>query len=113
VLGVLPYLHGLYLDAEDALPRGQSSKSDAKLKVVAPALPRIFNATDLDPLRLHPEVDFRFIGPEAPPAADLIVLPGSKSVQSDMNWLRAHGWDEALRRHLRYGGKLIGICGGM
>jgi adenosylcobyric acid synthase len=41
------------------------------------------------------------------------VLPGSKSVRADLAWLRAHGWDAALRKHLRYGGKLIGICGGL
>ncbi|HEX5802356.1 MAG TPA: cobyric acid synthase [Azospira sp.] len=117
VLGVLPYLHGLYLDAEDALPRGAEAKGATKLKVVAPAYPRISNHNDLDPLRFHPEVDFRFVGPnEAPPggddAVDLIVLPGSKAVQADLAWLRAHGWEDAIRRHLRYGGKLIGICGG-
>jgi len=113
VLGVLPYLHGLYLDAEDALPRGREAKAVTKLKVIAPAYPRISNHNDLDPLRFHPEVDFRFVGPnEAPPAADLIVLPGSKAVQADLAWLREHGWDTAIARHLRYGGKLIGICGG-
>ena len=26
---------------------------------------------------------------------------------------REHGWDEQLARHLRYGGRLIGICGGL
>ena len=117
VLGVLPYLHGLYLDAEDAIARGavdQGASHGRRLKVVAPAFPRISNHTDLDPLRLHPEVDFRFVGPgEAPPeAVDLIILPGSKSVQGDLAWLRQHGWDRAIDRHLRYGGKLIGICGG-
>ena len=114
VLGVLPYLHGLYLDAEDALPRDAEKKSAAKLRVVAPAYPRISNHNDLDPLRFHPEVDFRFVGPhETPPACDLIVLPGSKAVQADLNWLREMGWEDAIRRHLRYGGKLIGICGGL
>jgi len=113
VLGVLPYLHGLYLDAEDALPRETLPKTATKLKAIAPAFPRISNHNDLDPLRFHPEVDFRFIGPgEPPPAADLIVLPGSKAVQADLGWLRAHGWEPAIQRHLRYGGKLIGICGG-
>jgi adenosylcobyric acid synthase len=113
VIGVLPYLHGLYLDAEDALPREAMKKDATKLKVIAPAFPRISNHNDLDPLRFHPEVDFRFIGPgEVPPPADLIVLPGSKAVQADLNWLRANGWEEPLQRHLRYGGKLIGICGG-
>ena len=114
VLGVLPYLHGLYLDAEDAVPRTQEAKSEARLKVIAPAYPRISNHNDLDPLRFHPDVDFAFIGPhEAPPPCDLIVLPGSKSVQADLNWLREMGWEGAITRHLRYGGKLIGICGGL
>jgi adenosylcobyric acid synthase len=27
--------------------------------------------------------------------------------------LREQGWDAAIHRHLRYGGKLIGICGGL
>ncbi len=114
VLGVLPYLHGLHLDAEDALPAHADAKPAARLRAIAPALPRISNATDCDALRLHPEVDFRFVGPGEPvPPADLIVLPGSKSVAADLAWLRAQGWEAALLRHLRYGGKLVGICGGM
>jgi adenosylcobyric acid synthase len=84
------------------------------LKVVVPVLPRISNHTDFDPLRLHPQVDLQFIGPgQAIPAADLIILPGSKSVRSDLAYLRANGWDAAINRHLRYGGKLLGICGGL
>ncbi|MBP9712441.1 MAG: cobyric acid synthase [Sterolibacterium sp.] len=119
VLGVLPYLHGLHLDAEDALPKTCAIHATAKatadrLHVIAPALPRISNATDCDPLRLHPQVDFHFISPnESIPPADLIVLPGSKAVAADLAWLRAQGWESALRRHLRYGGKVIGICGGL
>jgi adenosylcobyric acid synthase len=54
-------------------------KRRRRLRVVAPAYPRISNHNDLDPLRFHPEVDFRFVGPhDAPPPCDLIVLPGSK-----------------------------------
>lgn len=114
VLGVLPYLQGLHLDAEDALPREHDGGGDETLRVVVPALPRISNHTDFDALRLHPDVALSYVGPGEPvPAADLIVLPGSKSVRADLAWLRAHGWDAALHRHLRYGGKLIGICGGL
>lgn len=114
VIGVLPYLHGLYLDAEDALPRGKLAKTGARLKVVAPAYPRLSNHNDFDPLRFHPEVDFTVVGAhDAPPPCDLIVLGGSKAVQADLDWLRSMGWEEAIRRHLRYGGKLIGICGGL
>ncbi|MBS1190816.1 MAG: adenosylcobyric acid synthase (glutamine-hydrolyzing) [Rhodocyclaceae bacterium] len=113
VLGVLPYLHGLFLDAEDAIATSTVEKRGAKLKVAALAYPRVSNHNDLDPLRLHPEVDFSWVGPgQALPAADLVVLPGSKAVRADLEWLRAQGWEKALQRHLRYGGKVVGLCGG-
>ena len=114
VLGVLPYLHDLHLEAEDAVDVRQATKTGELLKVVVPVLPRISNHTDFDPLRLHPQVALSFVGPgQAIPPADLIVLPGSKSVRADLAFLRAQGWEEAIRRHLRYGGKVIGICGGL
>ena len=115
VLGTVPYLHGLMLDAEDAIDAGQSSPTAGpRLKVAVPVLPRISNHTDFDALRAHPQVDLHYVGPgQALPACDLIILPGSKSVQHDLAWLRAQGHDQAIARHLRYGGKLIGICGGL
>ncbi|MFK0036089.1 cobyric acid synthase [Pseudomonas monteilii] len=114
VLGVLPYVTDLHLEAEDGIDVRQGAKSERVLKVIVPVLPRISNHTDFDPLRLHPQVDLRFIGPGQPiPPADLIILPGSKSVRGDLAQLRERGWDKAIERHLRYGGKLIGICGGL
>lgn len=113
VFGVLPYLQGLTLDAEDAISRDRVTVTGRSLRVLVPVLPRISNHTDFDALRTHPQIDLRFVGPgEAPPAADVVILPGSKSVRADLAWLRAQGWEHYLHRHLRYGGKLIGICGG-
>jgi len=114
VLGVLPYLMDFHLEAEDAIDVRQSAKAEQTLRVVVPVLPRISNHTDFDPLRLHPQVDLRFVGPgQTIPGADLIILPGSKSVRADLAWLRENGWEAAIRRHLRYGGKVLGICGGL
>ena len=114
VVGVLPYVMDLHLEAEDGIDARQIDKAAQVLNVVVPVLPRISNHTDFDPLRLHPQVDLQFIGPGQPiPAADLIILPGSKSVRSDLAYLRANGWDTAVARHLRYGGKVLGICGGL
>lgn len=114
VFGVLPYLHGLHLEAEDALPPSRQARPGARLRVAVPALPRISNHTDFDALRAHPQVDVVFVGPgEVPPPCDLIVLPGSKSTRADLAWLRAGGWQAAIARHLRYGGKVLGICGGL
>jgi len=111
VLAVLPYLHGLYLDAEDAVQAVQASRG--AFRVIVPSLPRMSNHTDFDALRAHPDVDLRFVREgEAIPPADLIILPGSKNTRGDLAWLRAQGWPERIARHLRYGGKVIGVCGG-
>jgi adenosylcobyric acid synthase len=115
VFGVLPYLTGLHLDAEDSIsPLPERIEETSKLSVVVPVLPRIANHTDFDPLRAHPQVAFRYARDATNlAAADLVILPGSKSVRADLAWLHEHGWRRYLERHLRYGGKLIGICGGL
>ncbi|CDG85053.1 cobyric acid synthase CobQ [Janthinobacterium agaricidamnosum NBRC 102515 = DSM 9628] len=111
VLAVLPYLQGLFLDAEDAVASQQAGRG--AFRVIVPQLPRISNHTDFDALRAHPGVDLQFIGPgRTIPPADLVILPGSKNTRGDLAWLRAQGWQTALNKHLRYGGKVIGICGG-
>lgn len=111
VLAVLPYLHGLMLDAEDAIQMKQNNTG--KFRIIVPAIPRIANHTDFDALRAHPDVDLQFIGPDHPiPSADLIILPGSKNTRDDLEFLKQRGWQQVLEKHLRYGGKVIGICGG-
>ncbi|MDI9654157.1 cobyric acid synthase CobQ, partial [Burkholderia cenocepacia] len=58
-----------------------ASPRAAALRVVVPALPRISNHTDFDPLRAHPQVEFTYWKSGPVPDADLLILPGSKSVQ--------------------------------
>ena len=114
VLGVIPYLHGLHLEAEDAVAVQQLNSDDERpLKVVVPVFSRMSNHTDFDILRLNPGVDITFVykGKRLPPA-DLIILPGSKSTRADLAFLRDNGWDQDLYRHIRLGGKVMGICGG-
>ncbi|HEY7889293.1 MAG TPA: cobyric acid synthase [Steroidobacteraceae bacterium] len=117
VLGVLPYLHGFHLDAEDGISReivDSAAPASDRLRVVLPVLPRISNHTDFEPLAHHPQVELHYADcGTPPPPADLVILPGSKAVRADLEWLRAGGWPEYLERHLRYGGKVLGICGGL
>jgi len=113
VLGVVPYLHDLFLDAEDAIASSQVTPEKKQFKIVVPVLPRISNHTDFDALRLNPDINLQFVpANQACPSADLIILPGSKNVISDLKTLRGANWHTAIERHLRYGGKVMGICGG-
>ncbi|NOQ77143.1 MAG: cobyric acid synthase CobQ, partial [Methylococcaceae bacterium] len=60
-----------------------------------------------------PHIDLQFIGLDQEiPDADLIILPGSKNVIDDLKALVASGWQKAIAKHCRYGGKVIGLCGG-
>lgn len=112
VFGVIPWLHNFHLEAEDAINREQANHS-GQFRVVVPVLPHISNHTDFDSLRHHPDVNLAFVAlAETRVQADLIILPGSKNVRGDLAALRNSGWDKHLQRHLRYGGKILGICGG-
>lgn len=114
VVGVLPYLHNLHLEAEDAIHAGQERDAGHEtLNVVIPVLPHISNHTDFDSLRLHPQVNVIWVDIDSrPPPADLVILPGSKHARADLAQLMAGGWKPYLQHHLRYGGRLIGVCGG-
>ncbi|USD66735.1 cobyric acid synthase [Vibrio sp. SCSIO 43136] len=113
VLGVLPYIHGLNLEAEDAITSEQVTADSKAFKVKVPVLTRISNHTDFDVLRLNPDIDLEYVGKGGSlSGADLIILPGTKSVRQDLAYLRSQGWDKEIERHLRFGGKVFGICGG-
>ena len=113
VLGVLPYLHDLALDAEDAVAI-DNKVNQAQIKIAVLLLPHISNHTDFDALRLNPQIDINYVRhTQSIPNVDLIIIPGSKNVISDLTFLKNEGWEEQIKRHLRYGGKVLGICGGL
>ncbi len=139
VLGILPYVAGLGFDVEDSLglevgalgapgadlpcARGGYADDDrdrphgrpSVLEVAVVRFPHISNFTDVDALRLEPQVSLRFVDdPRALGDPDLVVLPGTKTTVADLAWLRASGLAEALASRVRRpeGPVVLGICGG-
>jgi len=112
--GVIPWLK-LDLPEEDSPFRHDQTLADTtKLNIAVIGYPRMSNHDDIDPLASEEAVSVRFIRSiDALQPADLVVLPGSKHVTSDLLWFKEQGFDKALETHLRYGGKVLGICGGM
>ena len=119
-LGLVPHFEAAgRLPAEDAydlaerLTRAGSAGEGGTLRVVVPVLPAIANFDDLDPLAAEPGVSLAMVPPgRALPAADLIVLPGSKATIADLGRLRGEGWDIDIKAHRRRGGAVLGLCGG-
>lgn len=116
--GVLPYLHGVWIDGEDALEVGRwrsdgRAADQSDLTIAAVRLPRISNATDVDALAQEPGVDVTVtIDPRQVEAADVVVLPGSRSTLDDLAWLRQTGIAAVIEARAAAGRPVLGICGG-
>ncbi len=121
VLGTLPMLKGLWLDAEDSLDLSTAvDREDLAgpygaevLRVAVLRFPRLSNFTDLDALTQEPGVLVRWATrPEELADADLVVLPGTRATVADLAWLRERGLDRALRERAGAGLPVLGVCGG-
>lgn len=115
--GLIPWLAAARrLPAEDAvaLDRSEAGRTGL-LRIVAPMLSRMANFDDADPLRAEPNVDFAFVPPgrPLPRNADAVIVFGTKSTRADLDFLRAQGWDIDIAAHVRGGGRVLGICGGL
>ncbi|MDP2990766.1 MAG: cobyric acid synthase [Kiritimatiellota bacterium] len=117
VLGVIPYLKGLYIPDEDAVSiEGAPVAEPVAASVVDIAvlrLPRIANFDDFDPLRAEPGVRVRYVAsPDEFGNPQAVIIPGTKSTIADLDWLRQNGLAEAVIHFARQGGTVVGICGG-
>lgn len=117
VLGVIPFLPDLWIDAEDSLilhkyRRQGDAAGDIDIAVLH--YPRISNFTDIDPFRVEPDCRVRYITrPEELGEPDVVLLPGSKNTIEDLLFLREQGLEQAvLRLHEKGLTCLVGLCGG-
>jgi adenosylcobyric acid synthase len=117
VLGVVPYLHNLFIPEEDAValenlkPVFHADKSLVDIAIIH--LPRISNFDDFDPLTLETGVRIRYVHSiDQLGEPDAIILPGTKSTVNDLKWLCERELDKAILEYANAGGSVVGICGG-
>jgi adenosylcobyric acid synthase len=117
VLGVVPFIDDLTIDAEDSLSlagyhAGQNATKALDIAVLH--YPRIANFTDIDPLVLEHDCHVRFVKKRSELGTpDMIVLPGSKNTLEDLRYMHNNGLIEALIELVEKDGTpVIGICGG-
>ncbi|WP_025718783.1 cobyric acid synthase [Paenibacillus sp. 1-18] len=117
VLGVLPFLPDIRIEAEDSVvldKKPRLSAKDKELDIAVIRYPRISNFTDTDALAAEPDVSVRYVtevGELGVP--DAIILPGTKDTIGDLLELRDRGLEEDIRQAMQTGRtQLVGICGG-
>lgn len=120
VLGVVPYCTDFHIDAEDSVALQQKQKGLAAgqadseaVRVAVVMLPHISNFTDFDPLERDARVNLFYAeSPEDVAAADVVILPGTKSTMADLLELRRRGLARAILQAHERGKTIVGICGG-
>jgi len=109
VLGVVPFkpFNLGFEDSESLINYVQDTRK-AIIKVGVIKLPHISNFTDFEPLVSDGEVELAFISsPSEIASCDLVVIPGSKRVVDDLQWLRQRGFEQRFHNKT-----ILGICGG-
>ncbi|CAM2008897.1 cobyric acid synthase [Acanthopleuribacter pedis] len=118
LLGVVPWCYDFEIDAEDAiaLPKRKGPKTPLdhdKVRIAVIRLPHIANFTDFAAPAREPEIDLRYLAnPRALDDYHLVLLPGSKNVRFDLDWLKRTGWAAPILDFSAAGGMIGGICGG-
>jgi cobyric acid synthase len=119
VLGIIPYIQGLGLPEEDSV----SFKSDRSqthdlvgqpVDIAIVDLPHISNFTDFDAFKIEPDVRLRIVRTVNEfREPDAVILPGSKNVIKDLEYLNSTGMSDAIKGLFLEGmTEIVGICGG-
>ena len=118
-LGIVPFLPDLGLPEEDSVEfksvrSAQPSGNPDMVDIAVVDLPHISNFTDIDALTIEADVHVRVVrSVDELGTPDAVLLPGSKSVLSDLQYLRRCGFVSALKQIGAKGSAVIvGICGG-
>jgi len=118
--GIVPYVPELGLPEEDSV-EFKSGALDAPspgqpaVDVAVIDLPHISNFTDLDALRVEPDVHLRVVrDADQLGRPDAVILPGSKNTLGDLAYLKSSGLAGRLKSLAAAGAtELVGICCGL
>jgi len=118
VLGTLPYINELGLPEEDSVgfKRGDFDsiqREENQVQVALIDLPHISNFTDFDALRMEPDVHLKTIrNARDLNTPDVVILPGSKNVIGDIQYLERNGIGRRIVELANNGTEIVGVCAG-
>jgi adenosylcobyric acid synthase len=118
VLGLIPWYYHIDIDSEDGMPLDvaidpPTGPRGDLVNIAVIRLPHISNFTDFNPLVREKAVNLHYLAkPRSLEGYDLLILPGSKNVRSDLEWLRRVGWEKEINAFHQSQGCIGGVCGG-
>jgi len=118
VLGLIPYYRHIEIDPEDGMPLETvidppTRPLPGKINIACLRLPHISNFTDFNPLIRNAAVSFHYLSkPRDLDSYNALILPGTKNVRFDLQWLKDTGWEPFIQQFARNDGRILGVCGG-
>ena len=113
VLGVVPFLEGVYIQEEDGVNIKERIREGNTVDIAVIQLPHISNFTDFEPFLHDEDVTLRYVKHGTSVGrADILIIPGTKNTIEDLRYLKRAGYLKEIQAHVERGGMLIGICGG-
>jgi len=111
VLGVLPYKpFNFGFEDSQSLKNYIQNKDKAIINVAVISYPYMSNFNDFEPLVSDYNINLEFIEANIPlDKYQMIILPGSKLVIKDLQWLKKTGLFKSIKD---YKNEIFGICGG-
>ena len=109
--GVIPYIGNINLPGEDSLDYPSLRSSGARVAVIR--YPYMENYSDLDLLIMSGNITYvDKSNAEVIDESNLIILPGSKIVGLDLDYIIDSGIAARISSALARGARVLGICGG-
>ncbi|MFG6118032.1 cobyric acid synthase [Thalassobacillus sp. B23F22_16] len=116
VLGVIPHIHDLQIEAEDSLSLSRYTRSrntDKPIDIAVIEYPKISNFTDIDPFLFEQDCHVRFVKEAGElKRPNVIIMPGSKNTIEDLIYVQDKRLDKAITLARELGAIVVGICGG-
>lgn len=119
VFGVVPYFQNLGLPEEDSVSfkcgtLDKLVRNDDCVEIAVIDFPHISNFTDFDAFRVEPDVQLKIVRTASDlNRPDAVILPGSKNVIGDLEYLKHNGLEAKIRElTAKHHTELVGLCGG-
>jgi adenosylcobyric acid synthase len=114
MLGIIPYFKNVHIAQEDSvyLDERQERVVGGGLNIAIIRLPHLANYHEFDSLEID-GCTVRYVAqPSELKNPHLIIVPGTKSTTTDMQYLHESGMADLIREKAHQGIPVVGICGG-
>jgi len=106
-IGIIPMISHK-IPEEDSLQIWENQTGELDIRILK--TPFISNFSDFTPLSWYNGI--KYVESPEETGGDILIIPGSKRTIDDLEWIRENRIDDAIKKAIKNGTFIMGICGG-